>query len=253
MRSSIRTAFALAMLLLASITTRLLADDSAFMATGLGEFGTINLNTGVFAKIGDMGLTSAGLGALNGNIYAATFKSAQGTIYTVNTATAAVTQVGAATSVNYYDLGSTLTGLYALDTSLNLYSINPTTGVPTLLGPTGAPLSSWYGMSTNSATLYMTFGANLYTLNTTTGAATLVGGTGGTQYGALVTMSGTLYAGEDAGANKVDTLNPATGAATIGSTLTGTASNFYGLAALPDPSSFSLLAVGLFGLMSRRR
>ena len=161
------------------------------------------------------------------------------------------TQVGATSNIDYYDLGSTLTGLYALDTSLNLYSINPTTGVPTLLGPTGGPASSWYGMSTNSSTLYMTFGSNLYTLNTTTGAATLVGGTGGTQYGALVTVNGTFYAGEDAGANRVDTLNPSTGAATLGPTLTGTTSNFFGLTTTPEPGA--LAAFGLIGFAFVRR
>jgi len=83
---------------------------------------------------------------------------------------------GGSSAANCDDFGSTLTGLYAVDSSAKLWSINPSTGAATLIGPLGISPGGFGGLSTNSSTLYFADGANLYTLDTSTGAATLVGG-----------------------------------------------------------------------------
>src|SRR5262249_52056278 len=63
----------------------------------------------------------------------------------------------------------------------NLLTINPATGVGTVVGPTGLRSVPALAMDPNTGVLYVGEGAgapNLYTVNPTTGAATLVGNTG---------------------------------------------------------------------------
>ena len=130
-------------------TTAAYADSLVYIVNGSQQFGTLNLATGAFQQIGPT-LPEAG-------------------------------SFGLATAPN----GSLVTFAY----SSNLYSINPATGSPTLVGPTGladcATPTSPCG-PTSSATLgnfagkiYATdFQNNLYDVNSVTGAATLIGATG---------------------------------------------------------------------------
>jgi hypothetical protein len=222
-------------LLLLTLQSVARADESAYMATGTGQFGTIDLTTGVFSPLGNTGQTLAGLAVVGTTLYGTSYHTAPGTLYQVNTTNGSLTSVGTA-SIDYDCFGATPNGLYALDTSANLYSINPSTGAATLIGPTGFALGfgSWRGLSTNASVLFFANAANLYTLNTTTGAPTLVGNMGGPQMGAMVMEGGVLYGGVDSlspqvGAS-VDTINTVTGAATTGPGLTGTTGTFYALA-----------------------
>jgi hypothetical protein len=144
----------------------------AYMATGSENFGTVDLTTGAYTHIGSMGHRLAGLGVSGSNIYGGVFGG--NTLYQVNTGTGALTPVGT-TTISYDAFGSTLTSMYAIDTSFNLYSVS-TAGATMLIGPTGVSLGSLWGMSDNSATLYLSNGTNLYTVNTASGHATLVGG-----------------------------------------------------------------------------
>ncbi len=224
----------------------------AYEATGSNNFGTVDLNTGVYTQIGNMGLTLSGLGVANGALYGGGYYSS--TLYSVNPTSGALTAVGTG-SIAYGLTGSTLTGLYALDTSgANLYSINPSTGATTLIGPTGISFTDYSGFSTNSSTLYLTTLTSLYTLNTNTGAATLVGSTGA-GIGALVTENGILYGGVESPLS-VNTVNPATGALTFVASASGTYGNFWGLAPVnpvPLPGAIFLFAPGLVGLAAIRR
>jgi hypothetical protein len=238
------------------------ADDFAYAGSSSGEFGTMDLSTGVFTAEGNSGQTLAGLAVADGSIFASSYHTADGTLFEVNPATGGLTTIGTATGIDYDDFGSTTTGLYAVSegATQDLYSIDPTTGAATLIGPTGLGYGSWRGLSTNSSTLYFADGADLYTLNTTTGAATLVGAFGGSaEMGVLLTEDGVLYGGDDT-ENTLDTIDPTTGAATGGPSPSASFDgSFYGLApypvptgvvsATPEPSSFLLLATGLAGLL----
>jgi hypothetical protein len=244
------------------------ADDFAYAGSSSGTFGTIDLSTGVFTLEGNSGQTLAGLAVADGSIFASSYLTANGTLYSVDPATGALTTIGSATGVAYDDFGSTTTGLYAVSNGAiqDLYSIDPTTGAATLIGPTGLGYGSWRGLSNNSDALYFADGSDLYTLSTTTGAATLVGAFGGSaEMGALLTEDGVLYGGDDSN-NTLDTIDPSTGLATAGPAPSASFDgSFYGLApypvptdvtsVTPEPSSFLLLVTGLAGFlwMARRK
>jgi uncharacterized repeat protein (TIGR03803 family) len=237
------------------------ADTNAYFSGDGGEFGIIDLNTGVFTLLGNSGQPLAGLAMANGTLYGAAYGGASnnGTLFSINPVNGSLSTIGSS-SLDYSLIGSTTGGgIYGLDNNLNLYSINSSTGGATLIGSTGlGSLGTWSGLSVGSSTLYLTAGADLYTLNTTTGAAHLVGAMGGPQVGALVVQGGVLYGGEDLPNVEVDTINRSTGAATTGPALSGTSATFFGLApapAVPEPSVAGLLALGIgsFLILFRRK
>jgi VCBS repeat-containing protein len=207
-------------------------DALAYAVTGNDLFGVLDLNTGVFTELGDMGQRLVGLGAGSGGVlYGAAYSSGGSgaynspNLYTVNPTNGALTLVSNTFSAGFYDFGSTTTGLYADGSDGKLYSINPNTGAATLVGPT--LLENF--MSTGSSTLYVTGLNDLHSINTTTGAATLVGSPN-VGYIDVLTENGTTYAvSEDF---KIYTLDGSNGAATFVANVTGTSSFFWGLA--PD-------------------
>jgi hypothetical protein len=212
------------------------ADSIAYMGTVSGEFGTIDLNTGVFTSLGNSGLTLAGMAVASATLFGSSYHTAAGDLYTINPANGAVTVVGTS-GIDYDDFGSTTTGLYAIGTNADLYSINASTGAASLIGATGLTFGTWRSLSTNSSSLYFSNGTNLYTISTTTGAATLVGSMGSVEEGAMLLEGGILYGGDDSPGGTVDTLNVTTGAATVGPSVSGTSSAFFALAPNPLPSS----------------
>jgi hypothetical protein len=218
------------------------------------DFGTLNPSTGVFTSINSGGSPLSGLASTgNGTLYgAARFGS---TLYQINPITGVQTPIGDA-AISVFLFGATTAGLYATDNHLNLYSINRTTGSSTLIGATGLPAGSGgvLGISSNGSKLYVSDGTGLYSLNTTTGAAHFIGDTGET-IGAMVLSSGHLYAGAF-DLNRLDTLNPITGAPTAGPNLTGTTQQVWGLATTAVPESggtLLLLFAALAPLLMLRR
>ena len=138
------------------------ADSISYIGSSIGEFGTLDLNTAVFTSLGNSGETLAGLAVADGSIFATSYHTANGTLFTVNPANGALTSVGTATGIDYDDFGSTANGLYAVSSgpTQSLYSINPSTGAATLIGATGLGYGSWRGISNNSGTLYFADGAD---------------------------------------------------------------------------------------------
>jgi len=201
--------------------------------------GIVDLTTGVFTLIGNMGSGGYdGLAVANGVLYT----EQNGLLYSVNTRNANLTLIGGLTGNNLATFGSTTTGLYGLagtgsNVVATLFSINPQTGAMTAIGPLGAgavPNGQGYyaRLSVGSATLYMEFNSNLYTINTNTGAATQVGTTDTNDYLSTVPLleNGTYYAGYGPG---IGMINVTTGQITPGSALSGGPGSLVGLA--PDP------------------
>lgn len=237
------------------------ADDMAYMINAQSQFGIIDLTTGDFSAVGNSTIPSylpAGLGVTGGKVYTAGLMDT--TLYQVNPSSGALTEIGSG-SLQYYGLGSTTSGLYALGTYtglnnvplFNLYSIDPTSGAATLVGPLGAVgPSSVLSLSNGSSTLYLADNSNLYSVDVNTGTATLIGGQSlsALNAGALVFEHGTLYAGVDScnpSCNlSIWSLNTATGAGTQISNATNTG-NFRGLAPLVPASNQQFLAQFAFG------
>jgi hypothetical protein len=234
--------------LAALLVSGLEAANKAYIFTGTDQFGTIDLDTGAFRQLGNTGVLLCGIGVAQGAIYGG--ENRGNTLYQISPTDGSLTVAGIS-SITYYDMGSTTKGLYALDPSGNLYSVDAPSGATTLIGPTGVSFSGTVGMSTNSKTLFLTVAGSLYVLDTTTGAGTLVGSTGLGGIGALVFEGGKLYAGSNS-PFQVDTLNTATGEGTFVSDPTGNPAPavFWGLAPsillniAPDKLKFPRQTVG---------
>jgi PEP-CTERM motif len=217
------------------------ADTVAWDATGNNLFGSLDLTTGEFTQVSNLGFTPAGLGQIGSTIYTATAGGM--TLYSINTQSGALTTIGNS-SISYYAFGSTTTGLYMVDTVGGLWNINPATGTSTLIGSTHLLMgSNTVGLSTGSNNLYIALGSNIYVINTTTGAASFLGTSGSTDFGALVSVSGTVYASTIVSPNAIYSFNPMNGVSTF-ATLSSASDYAYGLAPIvPEPSSFALFGV----------
>ncbi len=233
--------------LLVTLAASLQADNLAYTlgTAALGvqnPFGTVDLATGAFTLIGNMGSGGYdGLAVANGILYT----EQNGLLYSVNPANANLTLIGGLTGLNLSTFGSTTTGLYGLtgmgsSQVATLFSINPETGAITTIGPIGAGVvpngQGYYArFSVGSSTLYMEFGSNLYIVNTTTGAATQLGTTDSNDYLTSVPLfeNGTYYAVTGSG---IATINVTTGLITPGSTISGGPGSLVALAPYPLPA-----------------
>ena len=236
------------------------------------QFGTLDLTTGVFTAINTTEPTLAGMATLNNNKeYGGDFEgSPNSNLYSIDPSTGNLTTIGSA-PLQYYDFGGTLSGLYAFNAvpflnDFTLYSVNSATGAASPIGSTGetgVPSTGESALSSNSNTLYLANDTSFYTVNTSTGVATLVGAlTNNAQFDALIVEGSVLY-GYDGINNTIDTINPGTGAVTLGPTLSGVSAtdvSVFGMAAIPpistvpEPRSYAvLLAAALIGVLLLKR
>ena len=254
------TIFSVAAVVIAFASGPARADSLVYGATGGDLFGVLDLNTGAFTELGNMGQRLTGLGVAGGVLYGSGYPYSSPNLYSVNPTDGALKLVSNSFSAGYYDLGSTTTGVFAEGNSDgSLYSINPNTGTATLIGPT--LLENF--MSTGSSTLFVSGLNSLSSINTSTGAATLVGNPS-IGYFDVVAEGGMLYAVTEG--LSIYTLNASNGDATFVVNVSGVTSGdfFWGLvpdasstspSTTPIPAAFPLFATGLgvIGLFGWRR
>ncbi len=237
-----------------AFSTCAFADSMAWEVTGANLFGSLDLNNGNFSALSTFPFVAAGLGVDGSTVYTAEFGGAG--LYSVDPTTGSTTLIGKLSGTSYFDLGSTATGLYMLDTTGSLWNINASTGAATRIGSTLVNIgSNSVGLSTGANTLYLAVASSIYTVDTTTGKATLIATSGAADFGALVEVGGSIFGTSTTGAQQIYRFDPTTKISTF---VTNYNSNGYsfGLAPMvPEPSSIMLLSLAglLFGGYALRR
>ena len=151
-------------------------------------FGTINTATGAFTAIAPLTGVVAGESATGlsihpatGVAYLSTFGNSISQLYTLNLTTGAATPIGSMGTELVIDIAMNCSGqLYAHGVTTDaLFSINPATGAPTLIGPHGLAANFAQGMDFDNedgtlyAFIYTGTGTNRFgTFNLATGAFT---------------------------------------------------------------------------------
>lgn len=101
--------------------------------------------------------------------------------------------------------------LYVVDPVSRLYTLDPATASPNLVGPVG--IANVTDIAFHGSTLYGVSFSQFLRLNPDTGAGVVIGGIGFTTNGLAVSADGTIYAGTTAG--QLIRINPVTGAGTL--------------------------------------
>jgi hypothetical protein len=205
------------------------ADMLTYAVTDTGRFGTLDLDTGDFAPVGDVAFD--GYNGI-GNLDDGTLVGVDGgnNFVEIDATSGAITIIGP-TGIGVFGCGSLLTGeQYAVDRGNRLYQIDPSSGAATLVGATGLPridLSTFANAfaGDDAYNLYYIFeqgGRNpipstLFQLDPTTGAATAIGPTGLTGIAGAGFVNGTLYAyrtGTSTDSHAIYTIDLCSGTAT---------------------------------------
>jgi hypothetical protein len=141
-------------------------------------------------------------------------------------------------------------------TTNNFFSINPTTGIATIIGSTGFDSVMDFAFD-SQGTLWAVNNFDLWKINTGTGAATHVTAIQGTNnnpvMGIMFDGNDVLYATEYTSSSVLYTINTTTGNAT----LVGNTGLFYAhggdIFSVPEPTSFALLGIGMLIVALCRR
>lgn len=223
----------------------------------VGVFGTIDPNTGVVTPIGpetpnlshDIAISPVG------QVYGIFDES----LYTIDKLTGSTALIGAMpTAIQSFAFRSDGVLFGVDDTSL--YTVNPATAATTLIGSLGLGVGLDNIRFDNSGNLHvMTAEADssLYLVNQTSGAASLIGASGTDDI-----SLGAYYGGRFLGVNVTDqprlvSVNPFTGAATLGAP-TGGVIYLFALdpTTVPEPGTIGMIVLGAVfvwgGLATRR-
>lgn len=120
------------------------ADTVAYALFGGNPLGTVDLNTGIYTPTTTAAIQAQGLGAYNGGLYGDDHGNSD--LIQINPTTGVITSAPTPYNLNETGFGSTTAGLFLIQAGAptNLYSINPTTGAATLIGPTGITAGGRY-------------------------------------------------------------------------------------------------------------
>jgi uncharacterized protein (TIGR03437 family) len=207
-------------LFLSVLICTLLRADSAYVVTAGGSFGILDFSARTYTALGSNSVMYGGLGFdSKDNLYSV--EQTTGRFFKLNPANGNGTVVGSGTGFANFLLTSLTSGaLYEIDFNTNLVSINPVTGVGTVLGKIGLPFPSGQdasGLAGGVGILYYIFNdptlpdpySSLYIINP--GACCAAQRIGyDTQFnaiGGLAFVNGTLYGFDNVSRNvlKIDT------------------------------------------------
>jgi hypothetical protein len=230
-----------------------------YVVANSGQFGQLNLSTGAYTLIGNPpSNVVGGLGfGPGGQLYGFGLDNNLYKLDSVGNGTL----VGPATGLSHgggWGFGGASDGtLYAQGAGV-MYTLDPTTGAPTVLGNEGFDSGSC-PVTDASGNLFLDQNGSgeLYSINKTTGAGTAIGhmATAST-VDAMAWAGGAMYAIDFAG--DIYRVNTSTAAVTLVATsnpgvsgeIVGAASNFQ---AVPEPVSMLALGAGALALLRRRR
>lgn len=252
------------------------ADPTAYLVDNADDFGTLDLNTGVFTLIGTLSPfpngpipphtgsgNIVGMGfAPNGTLYAAD-NANPSNFYIVNPATAGITMQG---PLGGYDSGGSTVGpdglIYSVAFNGNapFYTVDPATLASHIINPTTGILSSGLAVI-DSGEFYaedLSVGneEHLEQISLLSGQVTQVGDGLGFNATAGTTVGNTVYAvgvtNSIPNVPLLETIDTTTGTATLVADITGLLPNTFPLAvaydnysSVPEPSSVWLDGIGL--------
>ncbi len=242
-------------------------------STNPGVLYRIDQATGAATTIVSLQSTGAsftGIDFLNGELYGTDLYPDYYYLGKINLSTGAVTYVNNQSgSANWHGLAADDANdlLYSIDIndSFKLKSTDLAGNVAAIGTGTGID-GRGMAFDPNTGTLYATtcdanYGLSLYTVNTSTGLSSLVGSMGITNYYVglaydpilqiLYANTGAMGSADD---GKLFTVSTSTGAASlVGLNIPGAQPNIDGLAWVPEPSVFAMLAAASIPALLRRR
>jgi hypothetical protein len=216
-------------------------------------FGTIDPNTGTVSPIGTP-LTGFGHD-VTVSPSGAVFAIVDDNLLSIDKTTGVASTIGALPA-DAQSLAFRTDGTLFLGSHTALFLVNPLTAGGTLIGPMNLPVNADNIRFDGSGNLYvMSAEANsaLYLLNTSTGATTFVGLSGQDDI-SLGAFYGGVFLGTNAPVTgQIVTVNPATGAGTIGAPVNGTYLFALDPRSVPEPGTFGMLLAGAMLVVARVR